>query len=218
MGNHNALTKNQALIFSEVAADDFLRAQFYFTGGTALSAFYLYHRESEDLDFFSKKEFPSEEIVKKVSVWAKKYSFQVERRQIENVHVYNLQFPNGEILKVDFVNHPYKSLEEGKIVDGIRIDSLSDIATNKLLTINQRTQVKDFVDLYFLLEKYTVWDLMEGMRIKYSMKTEPFFIASDFLKIEDFEFLPKMIKPLTLEQLQTFFREKAKEIGIKAVE
>jgi len=95
---------------------------------------------------------------------------------------------------------------------------LADIATNKLLTINQRTQVKDFVDLYFLLEKYTVWDLMEGMRIKYRMKTEPFFVASDFLKVEDFEFLPKMIKPLDLNELKSFFREKAKETAKKAVE
>jgi len=90
MGNHKTLTKNQNLIFSEVAADEYLRSQFYFTGGTALSAFYLNHRESEDLDFFSQKEFPSDEIVKRVSAWAKKYSFQVERRQRENVHVYNL--------------------------------------------------------------------------------------------------------------------------------
>jgi predicted nucleotidyltransferase component of viral defense system len=30
---------------------------FYLTGGTALAAYYLRHRLSEDLDFFAEKEF-----------------------------------------------------------------------------------------------------------------------------------------------------------------
>lgn len=32
---------------------------------------------------------------------------------------------------------------------------------------------------------------------------------------EDFDYLPKMIKPLSLDELKTFFRQKAKEIGRK---
>jgi len=36
---------------------DTLARQFYLTGGTALAAFYLHHRYSEDLDFFSETEF-----------------------------------------------------------------------------------------------------------------------------------------------------------------
>ena len=43
----------------------------------------------------------------------------------------------------------HKRLEEGTKIKGFTVDSLRDIATNKLLTINQRTQVKDFVDLFF---------------------------------------------------------------------
>ncbi len=43
-------------------------------------------------------------------------------------------------------------------------------------------------------------------------------LAEDFLKIEDFEALPRMTKPLDLDQLKTFFREKAKELGKRAVE
>lgn len=98
-------------------------------------------------------------------------------------------------------------------MDGILVDSLVDIAVNKLLTITQRNDVKDFVDLYFLLDKFTVWDLMEGVRVKFKMKLEPFIVASDFLKVEDFETMPKMIKKLTLEDLKTFFRQQAKKIG-----
>lgn len=39
----------------------------------------------------------------------------------------------------------------------------------------------------------------------------------EFLKIEDFTLLPKMIKPLTLDQLKSFFRVLAKKLGKKVV-
>lgn len=218
MGGINYLTQKQALIFQEVVKDDFCQSNFYFTGGTALSAFYLHHRESEDLDFFSEKNFDPQIIVVRINKWAKKYDFEFDLRQVEDVNVFILEFPNKEEVKVDFVTYPYKRLEEGKIVNNFTIDSLADIATNKLLTINQRTEVKDFVDLYFLLKTYTVWDLMEGLRIKFRIKTEPFLISSDFTKVELFDFLPKMLVPLKLADLKAFFKQKAIELAKRVVE
>ena len=50
------------------------------------------------------------------------------------------------------------------------------------------------------------------------MKTEPILLAVDFLKVDDFEDMPKMIKPLKLEQLQAFFREEAKKIAKYSLE
>ena len=102
--------------------------------------------------------------------------------------------------------------------NSIEIDSLIDVAINKLLTISQRLEAKDFVDLYYLLEEFTVWDLIDGVRVKFGQKLEPFIIASDFLKVEEFDYLPRMIKPLTIEQLKEYFRKKAIEIGKKGVE
>lgn len=40
-----------------------LRDRFYVTGGTALSAFYLQHRLSEDLDFFTEQTVGIEEVL-----------------------------------------------------------------------------------------------------------------------------------------------------------
>ena len=50
-------TPLQKFIFDEFSQNPKLNKQFYFTGGTALSAIYLHHRESEDLDFFSESDF-----------------------------------------------------------------------------------------------------------------------------------------------------------------
>lgn len=54
-----SFTPIQRIIFDEFSKNSKLRKQFYFTGGTALSAIYLHHRESEDLDFFSECGHPS---------------------------------------------------------------------------------------------------------------------------------------------------------------
>jgi len=48
MGKVSILTKEQNIILAEVRKSPFLQ-QFYLTGGTALSAYYLAHRYSEDL-------------------------------------------------------------------------------------------------------------------------------------------------------------------------
>ena len=217
MGKIPILTGNQKIILAEVVKEEFFK-QFYFTGGTALSAFYLNHRESEDLDFFSESKFELQPIYSFFENLGKVHKFEFTAEFMEVVYILRLKYENNEILKVDFGYYPYLKVEKGKDIDGLTIDSLIDIAINKLQTITQRTTVKDFVDLYFLLQKFTIWDLINGVMVKFGQKLEPFVLASDFLKVEDFDIMPKMIKPLTIEQLQNFFRQKAVEIGKNAVE
>ena len=95
----------------------------------------------------------------------------------------------------------------------MEVDSLFDIAVNKLQTIHQRNDVKDFVDLYYLLDKFTIWDLIEGVRVKFRMELDPYTVAADYLKVKNFENLPNMIKKLTLGELKSFFVDRAKELG-----
>ena len=51
------LTRRQRAVLAAVASDKALADHCYLTGGTALAGFYLYHRFSEDLDFFFEREF-----------------------------------------------------------------------------------------------------------------------------------------------------------------
>lgn len=218
MGQKRVLTEKQQLIFSEIAGDSFLSSQFYFTGGTALSVFYLQHRESDDLDFFSETEFGPQVVLAKINQMAKRLRFEFVYTVIENNHIFQLVFQGKEQLKVDFTYYPHGRIEKGLVFKGVTIDSLPDIAANKLMTVIQRSEVKDFVDVYFLLGKYTVWDLLRFTEVKFGAKTDPFLIASDFMKTGEFEFMPKMIKPLTLIRLKEFFVETARELSKKEVE
>ena len=217
MGKIQILTREQQIILAQVKAEPFFK-QFYFTGGTALSAFYLQHRYSEDLDFFTEKKFDTQDIFDFIDSWSKKYGFTFTSEFHQVVYIFMLTFKSKEILKVDFGHYAHKRIEENNIIDGLSTDSLTDIAVNKLLTVTQRNSVKDFVDLYFLLNKFTIWDLIQGVRIKFKMELEPYILASNFLKVEDFDYLPRMIKPLTLEELKEFFRKQALMIGKRSIE
>lgn len=211
-------TPLQRKIFDKVSEDPILSKQFYFTGGTALSAFYLHHRESEDLDFFSESDFEDtkiETLIKNLSI-----SFKTPYRFTKKGEVRIFEFVKNDklLIKIDFNHYPYKRVEKGKKYQKVEIDSLRDIAINKLLTINQREDVKDFVDLYFLLKDFTIWDLIYGVQAKFRMELDIVLIASDFRKAEEFDFLPKMLVPLNLSDLRESFKQKAIELAKRVTE
>lgn len=211
-------TPLQKFIFDEFSKNLKLTKQFYFTGGTALSAFYLHHRESEDLDFFSDTEFTNEEVEKFIEKVAKSKRFEIRFTPRERTMIFELVKAGKVQIKVDFAYYPYTRIKRGIKVNTVNIDSKQDIATNKLHTITSRTEVKDFVDLYFLLKEFTFWDLFYGVKEKFKIELDLFWLGADFLKVESFKYLPKMLKPLKLEDLQNFFRERAKKIGLRIVE
>lgn len=210
-------TPKQRIIFDEFKKSSFLKQNFYFTGGTALSAVYLHHRLSEDLDFFSQEKFDTLPIENLITEWGRKYRFKIDSREEEVVRIFLLEFKDKEKLKVDFGYYPYKRLRPGQVVDSVRVDSLFDIAVNKLQTIHQRNNAKDFVDLYFLFKEFTVWDLIEGVRVKFRMEIDPYTIATAYLKAERFETLPEMLVPFDLAELKNFYTELAEKLGKRVV-
>ncbi|NTU46439.1 nucleotidyl transferase AbiEii/AbiGii toxin family protein [Candidatus Roizmanbacteria bacterium] len=211
------LTEKHKIILNLVSQEPELVKSFYFTGGTALTEFYLHHRYSEDLDFFSKTPLENQYLSVKMHEWSEQYQFTFQSRFIEVVYIFNLTFADGEQLKVDFGYYPYKQLEKGTTYKSIPVDSELDIAINKLNTISQRTEIKDFVDLYFLLQKYSVYDLMEGVKVKFQVKVEPFLLAADMLKVEDFTYLPRMVTPLPLDTLKDYYRKQARAFGLRTI-
>lgn len=118
MGKIDILTPKQQRILSLIGENDFLRTNFYFTGGTALSAFYLNHRLSDDLDFFSLRKFDTQSIFTIISDWAKRDRFTFQPQYIEPAYITIITFPNQEKLKADFVYYPFRQLEKGQALKG----------------------------------------------------------------------------------------------------
>lgn len=131
---------------------------------------------------------------------------------------YTITFPKKQQIKVDVVFYPYQQLEQSNLTYfGLRIDSIADIGVNKLMTISQRTTAKDYVDLYFILKKYTMWDLREGVAHKFKMDIEPFYASSLYSNVAAIEALPIMKKRLSLETLKKFFLAEAKKLAMTMV-
>jgi|SRR3989344_715452 len=207
-------TKLQRSIFDEFSKDNKLTKTFYFTGGTALSAIYLKHRESDDLDFFSERGFDNTLIRNFIDKIAQKNNLEIRFTERYSTRIFNLiNSKNQVVIKIDFNYYPYNRVKKGLKIKGVQIDSLNDIAINKLLTINDRTEVKDYVDLYFLLKEFTINGLIGGVKLKFKLELDIIMVAGNFAKVEQFEFMPRMIIPLTLDELKNFYIEKAKKIA-----
>lgn len=192
----------------------FLTQNFYLSGGTPLTAIYLKHRHSEDLDFFSEKEFDTLNI----SVFLKNVKKELGIKKIDfeqsfNRNLFFLHFTK-EILKTEFTYFPFARLEIGKKLHGVCLDSLLDIAVNKLFTIYQRTKARDFIDLFFLCKEagFSISDLIKKAKIKFDWHIDPLQLGTQFIKVEEAKDYPRMIKKLNKKELKNFFINEAKKL------
>ncbi|MGC8981439.1 MAG: nucleotidyl transferase AbiEii/AbiGii toxin family protein [Minisyncoccia bacterium] len=215
MKEKNVLNKYQKN-FLDIFSKDNLSKNFYLTGGTALSAFYLKHRISEDLDFFSTKEFDLRSIniflkANKKYLGYKKLTFT----QSFNRNIYFIYYNNKHLLKIEFTYFPFDNLERGLILNNLRIDSLLDIAVNKLFSIYQQTKARDFVDLFFICRKtkYTINDLIKKAQLKFDFSIDKLQLAKQFLLAREVKDYPKMLIKFDKKQIFDFYEKEAKNLA-----
>lgn len=130
---------------------------FILVGGTAL-ALQIGHRNSIDIDLFGDSEIDVERFTSKLNEFG---TFEIFKRS-KNILITSI---NG--VKTDFVNYKYPLLKEYKIIQDVRLASKEDIAAMKLNAISGRGSKKDFIDLYFLLEEFTLDEMIEFYLEKY---------------------------------------------------
>lgn len=210
---NNNFTHIQKRFLDEIRRDHYLIGTFYLTGGTALAACYLNHRLSEDIDLFTDAAFDAERVIAAVNRISTNLRVKSSLTTIHERLRYDLAFPKNELLKIDFVFYDFKHLDPVAMLGGLAIDSIADIAVNKLLALSQRTASKDFVDLYFLLKHYTVWDLRQSVEHKFKLDLDPWYLSALFAKAEELTDMPIMKKKLTLDQLKKFFLNEAKTLA-----
>ena len=127
-------------------------------GGTALALQYG-HRQSVDLDFFGCLPEDKDALVDAI-------------RRVGEVTILNrskiiLQMVVNQV-KVDFVDYSrYPWIDEPVRGDGFVLASDKDIAAMKINAIIGRGTRKDFIDLYVLLQHYSLPEIMEFYKQKY---------------------------------------------------
>ncbi|RDV82358.1 hypothetical protein DXX99_07915 [Ammonifex thiophilus] len=118
-------------------------AGFYLAGGTGL-ALQLGHRISEDLDFFSERDFDPEATAHKIA--------GILPVQVQSVSEGTLHLICNKT-RVSLLHYPYKVVFPFLCFEGCPVADYRDIAAMKLFAVGQRGFRKDFVDLYFSLCK-----------------------------------------------------------------
>ena len=189
-----------------------LADNFYLTGGTALAAFYLQHRYSEDLDFFTADPNAVRLVAPSLETVAQTLSAALEFSRTFNTFIEGfITSPDGERLKLDFAyDTPYR-LQPTELSQefGIQLDNSLDISANKLAALFDRAAEKDFVDIYFINKELMLFaDLLPQARQKH-VGMDDYWLAIALQRVRHVKILPRMIKPLTLADLQTYFLELA---------
>lgn len=152
----SVLTGIQRRFLEAFFASDPVSSHFYLSGGTALAGFYLDHRYSEDIDLFTQDTSKIMEVRPIVEASLKSCGLEVTgRRESEEMLEYKLQ-PDlqspGALRKIDVVRDTVPIFSRPQMFGVIRVDSLLNIAVNKVAAIFSRSdEVKDYVDLYFIL-------------------------------------------------------------------
>ena len=126
-------------------------------GGTSL-ALQIGHRKSIDIDLFGEIDCEQYELVDSLSELGKLTII----KESKNIHVYQL-----DGVKVDIVNYKYPWIKPMVYEDELRLADIDDIAAMKITAIIGRGTKKDFIDLAFLLDKYSLDEIFDLYEKKY---------------------------------------------------
>lgn len=175
-------------------------------GGTAL-ALQLGHRNSIDLDFFG--EFQNS-YIDFLNTFNNEGLTVNSLQNTKSIHIFEI-----EGVKVDIVNYPYKWLEEPIEDDGIKLSGLKDIASMKLAAITNRGTKKDFIDMYFLLQHFSLNEMLGYYKAKYNTNSI-YNVIRSLVYFADAENdpMPKMYIPVIWDEVKSVIKESVKKISV----
>jgi hypothetical protein len=167
--------------------------EFNLVGGTSL-ALQMGHRISIDIDLFGASEIDEDlflEVLKKFG------TVQVIKKS-KNILICSV---NG--IKVDFVNYQYRLLESPLLEENIRLVKKKDIAAMKVNAIAGRGSIKDFIDVYFLLNEFSINEMIGFYLQKYSDGSE-FMVRKSLTYFDDAdnEEAPIMFQTITWKEIK----------------
>ena len=191
-----SIDQDTYFLFKNLVQKDYLN-HFVLAGGTAL-ALQLGHRISIDLDLFTIREFDSNHLLEQLNA-----DFKVNQASAAKNTLNMFIDYKDQRIKVEFIRHNYPVIDDFIEEDGIRLYSIKDIAAMKLNAIANRGSKKDFYDLYALLSRYSLVDLVNFFKNKYQVNNAFTVIKSlTYFADAELEPDPKSIAPLNWDDVK----------------
>jgi hypothetical protein len=174
-------------------------------GGTAL-ALQLGHRKSIDLDVFGHLSVGALELEQTLREYGP-VSVAGRSRMIQAYAVCGI--------KVDVVEYSYPWLDGPVAEDGVRLASFRDIAAMKLAAITNRGTRKDFVDLAFLLDRFSLDEMLVFYREKYGdASLFPVIKSLAYFDDADEDPMPNMLMPCDWGRMKRGIVRSVAQIGL----
>lgn len=161
---------------------------------TALALQYS-HRQSVDLDMFGIMPEDADIMADRLSGIGDLQTIKTSER----IRIYFI-----DRVKVDFVDYSrYPWIDEPVIEGGIRLASPRDIAAMKVNAIEGRGTKKDFIDIYFLLQHFSLGEILDFYKQKYPEHSE-FRALMSLTYFDDAEeqLMPKMFRNVTWKSIK----------------
>ena len=174
-------------------------------GGTSLALQYG-HRNSVDLDFFGSLDDDllafrdSLESISHVNVI----------KETKTIRIYDI-----DGVKIDFVDYSrYPWLTDAVEEVGLRLASPKDIAAMKVNAIEGRGTRKDFIDIYFLLQHYSLNEILGFYQEKYP-EHSLFRALMSLSYFDDAEkqMMPKMFASVSWDEMKAYIIKEVEKIS-----
>ncbi len=160
---------------------------FYLAGGTGL-ALQLGHRKSDDFDFFTAKEFSNQKLINIV----KETFYEAKISVIQN-ELDTLTFILDDSVKISLFKLPYVNFLPLVETEFFNLAQIPEIGVMKLLALYRATY-KDYVDVYFILQKYKLAEIIDLATKKHSEFDVGLYLRA-LLAYEDVDDFPISFMP-----------------------
>ncbi len=207
-----ALTSETRQAFQIAASLSFIK-RYYLAGGTGL-ALHLGHRFSVDLDFFSDKSDvinPDERAILRAAF--EDPSLVVNFDQ-DRTFVVTWQGVGVSFFCLPF----YPLVQTPLLVEGVPVATIEEIGAMKLAAVISRGTRKDYVDLYFILQRTSLERLFEVAAVKYArvrtfavsaLRALTYFVDAEATP------MPQMIERVSWPTIKRFLERQALTTGRK---
>lgn len=187
-------------------------------GGAALAGAYLGHRTTGDIDLFVHDGEEMRALVGLLPGAATEAGIDVTLlRDAGHLVRARLADRSGQNLEVDIVHEPVADIMEPPApLEGIVIESLTDLRANKLTCILSRSEPRDLVDLYFLDQAGFPPEMDLEIASQKDSGVDPGVLAWLLAQFPTRP-LPVMLEPLTAEKLEQFRDALAERFRLSAV-
>jgi len=204
------LTDKTFEVYEELAENDFL-SNFTFAGGSAL-AYYLHHRLSEDLDFFSWLGTLPIETTNFLNQLGKNHKLVIANSSQTYIDLF------VDDVKVTLFANNWEELKttREKIKGNIHIAGLELLTAIKINALSLRAKYRDYYDLYILnKEKFSISEILEfSLKFIPGMTKKVFCMQLTYIAdIADEDIIhlsPKISIPL--KDIQKHFEREIKKI------